>query len=157
MLTVADLMSNDVFTLRETDTLKTARSMMSLARIRHIPVVDNGMHFQGLLTHRDILGASISQFADIDSATRDEIDAGIPLAEIMRTDVTTVTSDMPLREGRRAAAQPQVRLPARAAQGLPGRDHHRGRLPQADHPAHGGHGAGIAKRRLAAPPRPTRP
>jgi len=98
MLTVADLMSNDVFTLRETDTLKTARSMMSLARIRHIPVVDDGMHFMGLLTHRDILGASISQFADIDSATRDEIDAGIPLAEIMRTDVTTVTSDMALRE-----------------------------------------------------------
>ena len=98
MLIVSDLMSSDVFTLRQTDTLKTARSMMSLARIRHIPVVDDGMHFQGLLTHRDILGASISQFADIDTATRDEIDAGIPLSEIMRTDVTTVDIDMPLRD-----------------------------------------------------------
>lgn len=97
-LCVHDIMTREVFTLRETDTLKTARSMMSLARIRHIPIVNERMEFQGLVTHRDILTATISRFADIDRQTQDEIDAGIPIVEIMRTDVTSVSPDLPLRD-----------------------------------------------------------
>ena len=97
-LCVHDIMTREVFTLRESDTLKTARSMMSLARIRHIPIVNDRMEFQGLVTHRDILGATISRFADVDRKTQDEIDSGIPIAEIMRTDVTDVSPDLPLRD-----------------------------------------------------------
>jgi CBS domain-containing membrane protein len=97
-LIVSDLMSKEVFTLRGSDNLKTARSMMSLARIRHIPIVNERMEFQGLVTHRDMLTATISRFADIDRQTQDEIDAGIPIQEIMRTDVTCVSPDMPLRD-----------------------------------------------------------
>lgn len=96
-LCVHDIMTREVFTLRTSDTLKTARSMMSLARIRHIPIVNERMEFQGLVTHRDILGATISRFADIDRETQDEIDSGIPIAEIMRSDVTQVSPDLPLR------------------------------------------------------------
>lgn len=98
MLKVNDLMTQEVFTLKRTDTLRTARSMMSLARIRHIPVVDDENNFLGLLTHRDILGASISRFAEVDKEVQDEIDSGIPVSEIMRTDVTAVNGDMSLRE-----------------------------------------------------------
>lgn len=98
MLTVRDLMTEEVFSLKEDDTLKTARQMMSLARIRHIPIVDEGGRFIGLLTHRDILTASISRFAELDRSTQDEIDAGIPIGEIMRADVLTVGPDTPLRE-----------------------------------------------------------
>lgn len=98
MLEVADLMTREVFTLRRTDTLKTARSMMSLARIRHIPIVNDSMAFEGLLTHRDILTATLSRFAEVDRPTRDEIDSGIPIEEIMRTDVTTIRSTLPLQD-----------------------------------------------------------
>ena len=98
MLDVRDIMTSEVFTLAESDTLKTARSMMSLARVRHIPIVSKKLNFIGLLTHRDILGASISQFAGIDSKTQDEIDAGIPISEIMRTDVKTVSPNVSVRE-----------------------------------------------------------
>ncbi len=98
MLDVQDIMTSEVFTLAESDTLKTARSMMSLARVRHIPIVTGRLEFIGLLTHRDILGATISQFADIDSKTQDEIDSGIPISEIMRTDVKTVSPDVSVRE-----------------------------------------------------------
>jgi len=98
MLDVRDIMTGEVFTLAESDTLKTARSMMSLARVRHIPIVTTKLDFIGLLTHRDILGATISQFAEIDSKTQDEIDAGIPISEIMRTDVKTVSPDATVRE-----------------------------------------------------------
>jgi CBS domain-containing membrane protein len=98
MFKVSDLMTTDVFSLKETDSLRTARSMMSLARIRHIPVINDKDLFVGLLTHRDILGASISNFAEVDKTVRDEIDSGIPVQEIMRTDVKTVTPDTPLRQ-----------------------------------------------------------
>ncbi|CAM2061475.1 CBS domain-containing protein [Desulfovibrionales bacterium] len=98
MLKVKEIMTRDVFTINRTDTLHTARFMMSLARIRHIPVVEGEGFFIGLLTHRDILSASISKFADVDKNVQDEIDAGIPVNKIMRTDVKTVGQDSPLRE-----------------------------------------------------------
>lgn len=98
MLKVKDMMTTEIFSLKTTDTLKTARSMMSLARIRHIPIVSMGNIFLGLLTHRDILQASISRFAEVDKVVQDEIDAGIPIAEIMRTDVTSVDPEMDVRD-----------------------------------------------------------
>ncbi len=71
---------------------------MSLARIRHIPIVDTDGVFVGILTHRDLLGATISQFADVDKSVQDEIDEGIPIRETMRTDVASTTPETPLRD-----------------------------------------------------------
>ncbi|MCM0755804.1 CBS domain-containing protein [Desulfovibrio aminophilus] len=90
MLTVADIMTKSVYSLRETDTLLSARALMKLQRIRHIPIVTKDTMFIGLLTHRDLLSATVSQLAEVDPETQDEIDAGIPIKEIMRTDLKTV-------------------------------------------------------------------
>ncbi|WP_419779470.1 CBS domain-containing protein [Maridesulfovibrio sp.] len=98
MLKVDDLMTKDLFTLNESDNLKMARSLMDLQRIRHIPIVNKDREFIGLVTHRDILRATISQLADIDPATQGEIDSGIPVGEIMRTDIRTVKADTSLKE-----------------------------------------------------------
>ncbi len=98
MLRVKDLMTEELFVLKTTDTLKTARSLMSLARIRHVPIVNRSNQFLGIMTHRDILQASISRFAEVDIVVQDEIDAGIPVTEIMRKDVTTVDPEMMLRD-----------------------------------------------------------
>jgi CBS domain-containing membrane protein len=98
MFTVADLMTTDIFTLQDLDTLLTARSVMALAKIRHIPIVDSEDTFIGLLTHRDILSAAVSKLAEIEQHEQDELDSGIPIREIMRTGVRTVTPEMNLRE-----------------------------------------------------------
>ncbi|GAB1409447.1 CBS domain-containing protein [Desulfovibrionales bacterium] len=98
MFQVKDIMTRDVFTLNETDTLSAAKDLMNLARIRHIPIVDEAGHFAGLLTHRDILAATISELAGIDRVTQDEIEAGIPIHEIMQTDVVVVHMDLTLKE-----------------------------------------------------------
>jgi len=98
MFKVRDFMTTEVFSLKKTDSLRAARSMMSLARIRHIPVVNEDGAFIGLVTHRDILAATISRFADVDKHVQDEIDSGIPVGEIMRPDVRTVSPDSTLRE-----------------------------------------------------------
>jgi len=71
---------------------------MDLQRIRHIPIVTVDNAFTGLITHRDILSATISQLANLDPETQKEIDSGIPIREIMRTDIATVNEDTPLKD-----------------------------------------------------------
>ncbi len=98
MLKVEDIMTTDIFTLMETDNLALARSVMDLARIRHIPVVKVDMSFIGLLTHRDILSATVSRLAELDNRTQEELDQGIPVKEIMNTNVRTVSRNVSLRD-----------------------------------------------------------
>jgi CBS domain-containing protein len=97
MLKVKDLMTAPVFSLKETDSLQSARALMDLQRIRHIPIVTVDNIFTGLLTHRDILSATISQLAEMDPETQREIDAGIPIREIMRTDIRTIDEETSLK------------------------------------------------------------
>ncbi|TVR01537.1 MAG: CBS domain-containing protein [Desulfovibrionales bacterium] len=98
MLKVTDLMTKKVFSLLEHDNVQTARSIMNLGRIRHIPIVDKEEQFVGLLTHRDLLSVTISKLADIEDEVQNEIDAAIPIREIMRRDVTTIGPGLDLRE-----------------------------------------------------------
>ncbi len=98
MLQVKDLMTWDLFTLQENDNLALAKSLMNLARIRHIPIINADKNFVGLLTHRDILSATVSRLADVDMQTMEELDLGIPVREIMNTKITTVTSETSLKE-----------------------------------------------------------
>ncbi len=98
MLRVKDWMSSPVHSLQENESLHAARDLMDLHRIRHIPIVDMDNNFIGLITHRDLLSATISELAELDSETRKEIDSGIPLREIMNTDVRTVEPDSNLKD-----------------------------------------------------------
>ena len=83
MIYVSDLMTNRVFTLRRTDTLQDVRSLMQLAKIRHIPVTEDGDHFVGLLTHRDLLGYAVSHLAEINQEEQAEIESAILVGEIL--------------------------------------------------------------------------
>ena len=98
MLTVGDLMTTQVFTLLESDTLYTAKQIMEMARVRHVPIVDGEDRFIGLITHRDMLAVAVSKLSEIDESTQDELAAGIPLREIMRSDVAVVAPSTSLRQ-----------------------------------------------------------
>jgi len=91
MFKISELMTAPVYSLRETDTLQSARLLMDQKRIRHVPITSGENAFRGLITNRDVLANTISHLAGIDPATQNEIDAGIPLKEIMRTDVRTIS------------------------------------------------------------------
>ena len=98
MLTTRDLMTEELIALRDEDSLLAAKQTMEDARIRHLPIVDAGGAFVGLLTHRDLLAASVSRLADIDTKTQEEIYDGIPIREVMRRDVAMATPELPLRQ-----------------------------------------------------------
>jgi CBS domain-containing protein len=59
MITVADFMTKDLVTVRATDDLALAESLLRLGGIRHLPVVQDGK-LVGLLTQRDLLRSGTS-------------------------------------------------------------------------------------------------
>lgn len=54
-LTVADLMSVDVHTANESDTLEEAHKFMRMAGVRHLPVLNADAELVGVLSDRDLL------------------------------------------------------------------------------------------------------
>jgi CBS domain-containing membrane protein len=82
---VADLMTNQLRCLRETDNLADAMAAMQELFIRHVPVVDEAGGLVGIVTQRDLLSLEHKK----DPVTQ--------LRDVMRTDVATVTPDTPLR------------------------------------------------------------
>jgi len=57
MITVADFMTRELVTVRESDELAFAESILRLGGIRHLPVVRD-RKLVGLVTHRDVLRGS---------------------------------------------------------------------------------------------------
>ncbi len=98
MIYVSDLMTEDVFTLKRTDTLSDARELMQLAKIRHLPVVDEDHKFIGLITHRDLLSFAISRFAEIETQERIEMESVLFIGSIMQTEIASVNAQTLLVE-----------------------------------------------------------
>lgn len=98
-LRVADVMTREVVTLAEDDTLADARRCMEMGRIRHLPVV-RGERLVGLVTHRDLLAASLSILTP--NGLRDEaaLFARTPVRELMH-DAITVVPETTVREAAR--------------------------------------------------------
>lgn len=91
---IGDVMIRDVVTLDEGESLLLADDVMRLGRIRHLPVVSGGV-LVGLVTHRDILRASVSSLVGLSRSEDAEIKRSIPVRKVMRREVTTVSADDP--------------------------------------------------------------
>jgi CBS domain-containing membrane protein len=96
-LRIGELMSCEVVTLTEDDTLADARRCMDQGRIRHLPVVRDGK-LVGLVTHRDLLAASFSVFARASERDQRQLFARTPVRELMH-DAVAVSPDTAVREG----------------------------------------------------------
>jgi len=92
-MNVADLMSTDLVTLTEDETLAHAQRCMARGRIRHLPVVRDGK-LTGLITHRDLLAASFSIFAEVERNEQRRIFDTVRVVEAMHRDVVTVSPDL---------------------------------------------------------------
>lgn len=91
MISVAEFMTKDLVTVRESDDLALAESLLRLGGIRHLPVVRD-RKLVGILTQRDILrsGSSGKPLA-----------RELPVADIMTREPTTVRPAMGLAHAAR--------------------------------------------------------
>jgi CBS domain-containing protein len=87
IMTVADLMTTALITMKPTDAVDSAGMEMKYASIRHIPIVDDRNRLVGMLSHRDILRA-------LGKAQKGTIVVG----EIMTKRVHTISADAPVYE-----------------------------------------------------------
>lgn len=94
-LKVRDLMSPDVETLYNDETMDLANTVMTLGRIRHLPVTNREGKLLGLLTHRDLLRAFAELYRD-EGPSADE--ARVSVTDIMTQEVTTIAPDAPALE-----------------------------------------------------------
>jgi len=102
---VQQIMTADVKTLTAEDTIAHAEQIMNLERVRHCPVVEDDM-LVGLISHRDIMAASLSSASN--PSDEDDLAAKrrIKVREVMRGSVETVSPDLDAAE----AAERLIRL-----------------------------------------------
>ena len=99
-MSVSDLMTTDVVTLTEDETLAHAQRCMARGRIRHLPVVRERT-LVGLITHRDLLAASFSIFAEVEASEQRRVFDTVRVVEAMHRDVVAVPPDLPVSKAAR--------------------------------------------------------
>ncbi|TNF34448.1 MAG: CBS domain-containing protein [Gammaproteobacteria bacterium] len=99
MKTVADIMTRNVISLKESDNLHQARQMMKEYNIRHIPILtDDGKNYAGLLRQRDILNNAFNIVEKYGLGKLAQREERTPIKEMMSRDCATVASTTPLKE-----------------------------------------------------------
>jgi CBS domain-containing protein len=64
-LTVADLMTTQLLTIKASEPLKEARADMEIGVIRHLPVVDDRGRLVGVISDRDLISKRGGKVADV--------------------------------------------------------------------------------------------
>jgi len=95
---VKDIMQSEVTTLGLGDSLDVANDIMTLGRVRHLPVVTDEDRLVGVVTQRDLLKASIASVLDLSRRAERDWLKGIPVGLVMVKDVVTTSPERPLRE-----------------------------------------------------------
>jgi CBS domain-containing membrane protein len=97
---VSTLMRRDFIHMGPEESLLEADRIMRLARIRHLPVIERG-RLVGILSHRDVLYASVSRLEKRDAAARLDHLRGIAISGVMQRNVATIEPDDSLADAAR--------------------------------------------------------
>jgi CBS domain-containing membrane protein len=95
MFSIDAIMSTDLITVRPSETLEQARTLMHTNRIHHLPVVNDGGELVGLVTLTNVLAATDSILRDADNRIHAE---EILIKDVMVEDLATVDERASLRQ-----------------------------------------------------------
>jgi CBS domain-containing protein len=106
---VADLMTKDVTTLLRNDVLSMADDLMQLARIRHLPVLDEETgELAGIVSQRDLFAGALARAFGYGSVAQRRVQKTIALKEVMTTELFTTTAETPLRDAARTMVKHKI-------------------------------------------------
>ncbi len=94
MFNLNEIMSTDVVTVPLSASLAEARSLMRENRFHHLPVVNDGGDFVGLLTQTDVLAATDSILRDAENRLRA---SNIPIEDVLVRNVVTISENASVR------------------------------------------------------------
>ena len=87
--TVGEIMRSDPMTLRADDHLDMTEDLMSLGRVRHLPVLE-GDRLVGVVSLRDLLACSLTRALDFDARERRVFLKSVDVREAMSKRLITV-------------------------------------------------------------------
>jgi len=98
-LTVKDVMTLKVKSLRLNEQLSLADDVMTLDRIRHLPVLDqDGEKLVGIVSQRDLFRGALAQAVGYTQRARRKLLDRLRIKDIMISNVLTTTPDTSLSE-----------------------------------------------------------
>jgi CBS domain-containing protein len=104
---VREIMMGSPVTLKPDDTLDLANDVISLGRIRHIPVVSDGK-LVGLLSERDLIGAAATQIFGLKQKSKSALLKSVLIKDVMKKRVITVKPETPIKEAAHLLAEKKI-------------------------------------------------
>jgi CBS domain-containing protein len=105
--TVREIMMGSPVTLAPDDTLDLANDVISLGRIRHIPILDNGK-LVGLISERDLIGAAANRIFGLKQKSRSALLKSELVKNVMKKRVVTVTPDTSIKHAAKLMADKKI-------------------------------------------------
>jgi CBS domain-containing protein len=104
---VRAVMQQNVVTISASDRLSTVEDIMTLGRVRHMPVVHAGK-LVGVVSERDLLRASLSNLSGHRHDERRAFLHVVEIARVMSTPPIVVTSDATVNEAAHIMAEKKI-------------------------------------------------
>ncbi len=104
---VREIMMSSPVTLKPDDTLDLASDVISLGRIRHIPVVDDG-RLVGLLSERDLMGAAATEIFGLKHKQKSALFKSVLIKQIMKKKIITVAPETKIKDAAHLMAEKKI-------------------------------------------------
>ena len=107
-LSVGDVMTREVVTLEINDTLHVADDVMSLGRIRHMPVLDGDGEVAGIISQRDLFRGALARVLGYGEHAQQKLLNILLVKEVMSNEPVSVSPDLSLREAARIMYEKKI-------------------------------------------------
>jgi len=104
---VRDIMPRKMVTISESDRLSTVEDIMTLGRVRHMPVVHGGK-LVGVVSERDLLRSSLSNLSEFGNEERRAFLHVVEIGRVMSAPAITIGPLNTVEEAARAMAEQKI-------------------------------------------------
>jgi CBS domain-containing protein len=105
--TVRDIMTTEVTTLGRNDSLQLVKDIMTLGRVRHFPVLDDGK-VVGVVSQRDLYKASLGSVMKYGEKAQRAFLEGIAVKEVMSDPPITIAPHASVQEAARLMMEKKI-------------------------------------------------
>ena len=105
--TIRDIMTPEVTTLGRNDSLQLVKDIMTLGRVRHFPVVDDGK-VVGVVSQRDLYWASLGSVMKYGEKAQRAFLEGIAVKEVMSDPPITIAPHASVQEAARLMMEKKI-------------------------------------------------